>query len=349
MMNVNELERLADWFLDIFVQLSPLYQNLLTPIQHNANQAGKQPVEAQLNELLIYLRGMALDELSYQQILILKDLKLDQFIGNEGANYVEASIRTAEYDPATAVDRVNTALEKLNEANSGFSKFRNALNALGLSGTSSQEANDSIIIRVGFQNDASIKNVTNWKDSAKDWYDIIRGLALAANEAPETTEIIGASTGSIILILAGTLSVTTLLALISKNIAFVTKEVIGIQDAVEDLRHKKWLNATMEKEFKKTEETLKAQAMTKIVKLIKARLPDLDGEQVTALEVSVKKLLAFNEKGGNVDFVSPNVGDGNSTETEADTEKLQGVLAEIRGYQTEREQIKSLTFQRASG
>jgi hypothetical protein len=343
-MNVSELKRLADWFVDIHSQLLSHYQALLDPIQHNANNPNKQTVENQLDALLVYLRSMTFDELSLQQLEMLKGLEIEKFIGNEGARYVEDSIRTAEYDPATAVSRITTALQKLNEAHSGFTEYQEALKSLGIDSADSPEAHDSIIIRVGFQNDAAIRNVTNWKDSAKDWYEIIRGLALASDEAPEDTEIIGASTGSIILILAGTLSVTTLLALISKNIASVTKEVIGIQGQVEDLRHKKWLNATIEKEFKKQEEGLKDKALAEIVELIKARLPNLNGEQVTALEGSIKKLLAFNEKGGNVDFVAPDV-DG----SEGSREKLTEVLAAIRGYQTEREQIKSLTDQRSSG
>lgn len=348
-MNVSELERLAVWYVDHYSQLSSLYNNLLSPIRHNASEAGKQPVESQLVALLDYLQGMTFENLSLQQLRLLSNLGVDQFIGRDGALYVEGSVRTAEYDPATAVNRINDALSKLSEAHSGFTQYEGALEALGCVNADAQEEHESIIIRVGFQNDASIENVTDWKESAKDWYEIIRGLAMAAGEAPEDTKIIGASTGSIILILAGTLSVTTLLALISKNIASVASDVIGIKNQVEDLRHKKWLSAAMEREFKKKEDSLKGAALKNILGLIKKRLPNLDGEKVTALEGSIKKLLSFNEKGGNVDFVAPETKDNTDEEIQDGNEErlnaLTGVLAVIRDYQATREKLKLLTDQ----
>lgn len=346
-MNIDELNRLADWYNDEYMQLNKLYNNLLSPIQQNATQTSKVPVENQLENLLSFLRSMSFEELSLRQLQMLSDFGVDSFIGRDGAQYVEGSIRTAEYDPATAVERITAAMSKLGELHTGLNQYHNALTALGLDDHDGQETVDSIVIRVGFQNGAAINNVTEWKESAKDWYEIIRGLALAAGEAPEETKIIGASSGSIILIFAGTIQVTTLLALVSKVVASVAKEIIGIQNQIEDLRHKKWLNATIENEFKKQEEALKGKSLTDIIALIRGRLPNLDGEQVTALEGSIKKLLTFNEKGGNVDFVAP---EAQATTEESEEEgsdenldPLAEVQAVIREYQATREQLKLLT------
>lgn len=347
-MDITELERLADWYTDHHKYLIELYNQLLSPLQHNASQPSKVPVEIHLESLVDYLNLMGFEELSIQQIKVLSDMDVGQLIGRDGAAYIESVIRTSEFDAATAVVRVSEAISALIDANSGFSEYQSALGSLGLQVVGFEEEHDAITIRVGFQNDASIENLSDWKDSAKDWYEIIRGLSMAANEAPEDTKVIGASTGSIILILAGTLTVTTLLALISKNIASVAKESIGIQNQVEDLRHKKWLNSTIEREFKKKEEAIKNSALTQIVKLIKVRIPDLDGEKITAIEGSIKKLLAFNEKGGNVDFVTPesveggDIADGNEKD---DLDAIREVQTMIREYQATREELKLLVHQ----
>ena len=345
-MNVNELQQLADWYIEHYSQLNSLYNGLLAPIQHNASQPSKQPVESQLESLLAYLREMKFDELSLQQLQMLSSLDVDGFMGSDGVNYVESTIRTSDFDSATAVTKITDALSKLSSAHSGFSAYRESLALLGLNRRDADEEIDSIIIRIGFQSDASIDNVTDWKDSARDWYDIIRGLALASNESPEDTKIVGASTGSIILILAGTASVTTLLALISKDIASVAKDVIGIGNDIEDLRHKKRLNNVIEKELRKQENNKKDKALKDITGLIKRKIPDLDGEKITALEGSIKKLLAFNEKGGNVDFVAP---DARADELDADPDgkdQPMTALAEARSaiheYQAVRDQIKLL-------
>ena len=347
-MDVNELGRLADWYIDHFSTLNQLYSNLISPIQHNASQPNKQPVEGHLEELLAYLEDVSFEELSLQQLKLLNELGVDIYLGREGSAFVEGVIRTSEYDPATAAERLGEAVARLNETNAGFIQYRKSLKTLLLAPDDETEEADTIIIRVGFQNEASIKNLTDWKDSAKDWYDIIRGLALAADEAPEDTKIIGASNGSIILTLAGTLTITTLLALISKNIASVAKEVIGIGNQIEDLRAKKWLNVAIERELRKKEESTKGVALRDIVKLIKKRMPDLDGEKVTALEGSIKKLLSFNEKGGNLDFVAPQgvAEDGDDTDgNEENFNPLKEVQTMIREYQAERDQLKLLTDQ----
>ena len=347
-MDVSELHHLADWYIDHYTNLNSLYNAVLSPIQHNANQPGKQPVENQLDSLLSYLRTMKFDELSLQQLRMLSTLGVDRFVGSTGSDFIEAIIRTSDYDPATAATKINQALSTLSEAHSGFSSYRKAIEALKIADSEPKSLTDTITVRVGFQSDASIENITDWKVSAQDWYDIIRGLALAANEAPEDTKIVGASTGSIILILAGTLSVTTLLALISKNIASVAKDIIGIRNQIETLRQQKLLTTVIEKELKKQETTKKDQALKEIISLIKKQTPGLDGEQVTADESSIKKLLTFNEKGGNVDFVAPDTDGDDPDEDESEgNEERRGALAAVRSaiheYQEVREQIKLLS------
>ncbi|MBU0825197.1 MAG: hypothetical protein KKA44_16270 [Alphaproteobacteria bacterium] len=346
-MNINELKALSDWFHEHFSEVQKLYGKLLQPIQHNANQAGKQPLESQLNELIGYLEQMKFDDLSLQQINLLDDLGVSEYIGPQGARFVEGTIRTSEYDPSTAATRINDAINSITQAHDGFQAYRNSLSSLGI-GESDDDESDFITIRIGFQNNASINNVTDLKNYSKDWYDIIRGIALAANEAPESTKVVGASTGSIILILAGTASVTAILALISKNIASVTKDIIGIAHQIEDLRGKKLLSSVIEKELKKLEGEKKKSAEEEIINLVSKKIPGIDGEKITALSGSIRKLLTFNEKGGNVDFVAPEanyeiVDENGIADNPIGT--LAAAREAIHEYQEIREQIKLLTDQ----
>ena len=144
------------------------------------------------------------------------------------------------------------------------------------------------------------------------------------------------------------LSVTTLLALISKNIASVAKDVIGIGNEIEDLRRKKLLNNTIEKELRNMEKEKKDQAVSDIVELIKGKIHHLDGEKITALTGSIKKLLSFNERGGNVDFVAPEADIGESKDIDKPTTALAEARAAIQEYQGVREQIKLLANRSAN-
>ena len=202
-------------------------------------------------------------------------------------------------------------------------------------------------IRIGFEHKASIDNVTDWKDSSKEWFEIIRGLALAANESPEDTKVLGAATGSVILILASTVAVTTMLAAISKNITSVAKDILGVGIERENLRQKELLTAGMEAEFTKLEQQKRTEAVKEVMGELKRHLHKAAmGDTKAALQLSVKKLLDFNERGGVVDFVAPPEDETNDESENATDEKRQ-LLADARRiiheYQGEREALRLLT------
>jgi hypothetical protein len=352
-MEVSELVGLAEWFESQVPSVRDAYQNLLTVLQHNASQSDKRPLETELNRLEGALLGMSFDELSLQQIRVLERLDVRQYLGAEGASFVDEVVRTANYDPATAVTRVQAVVTNIDNARNNLNAFQRVTTELKAGVTEPDQPPDRIIIRVGFENDANIDNVADWRDSSREWYEIIRGIALAANESPEDTKVLGAATGSVILILAGTVAVTTMMAAISKNISSVARDVIGVGVERENLRQKKLLTAAMEAELKKIEQKKRADAVKTVMTELKKYLPtNVLGDAKVALEASVKKLLDFNEKGGIVDFVAPPEPDeGKEGEGPAD-DKGRQLLADARKviheYQGERESLRLLTDQSAT-
>lgn len=344
-MNVEELNRLSAWYTGHFSEINNLFSKLIQPIQHNATQANKQTLETQLDDLINYIQNIGFENLSIEQINFLDNVGVLRFLGLKGAIYVESAVRTSNYDPQTALNKLNEALNALTAANNGMSLYRQSADMLGFIDADQGDV-EGITIRVGFREGAAINNVSDLREAGKDWYDIIRGIALAANEAPEDTLITGASNGSIILTLIGTAAVTKILAIIGKNVASMVKDAIEIANQIEDLRGKKLLNNSIEKELKKIEQAKKETASAATIKEISDELPELDGEKIAALELSVKKLLLFNEKGGDVDFVSHEEG-GSEDVAEGRDEgsanaALSQAMAAIREYQKVREHIRLL-------
>ncbi|HET7199989.1 MAG TPA: hypothetical protein VFI80_04155 [Burkholderiales bacterium] len=348
-MEVGELVGLAEWFESQVPSLRDAYQNLLAVLQHNASQSDKRPLEAELNRLEDAQLAMSFDELSLQQILVLERLGIRPYLGREGAAFIDETVRTANYDPATAVSRVQAVVTNIDNARNNLNAYERVIEQLKAGVAEPDQPADRIIIRVGFENDANIDNVVDWRDSSKEWYEIIRGLALAANESPEDTKVIGAATGSIILILAGTVAVTTMLATISKNISSVARDVIGVGVERENLRQKKLLTTAMEAELKKIEQKKRTDAVKTVMAELKKYLPvSALGDTKIALEASVKKLLDFNERGGVVDFVAPAEPE-ESDEGSRGEDKGRQLLADARRviheYQGERESLRLLTDQ----
>lgn len=350
-MEVSELVELADWFDDQVPPVRTAYENLLTVMQHNASQADKRPLETELERLVGALEEMSFDELSLQQLQVLERLDVRDYLGPDGVQFLDQTVRTANYDPATAVSRVQSVITNINNTTSALNAYRGATEQLQLQPKDLEDVPDRIVIRIGFENDATIDNVTDWRDSSREWYDIIRGISLAANESPEDTKVIGAATGSIILILAATVAVTSMLAVISKNITSVAKDIIGVGVARENLRQQKILTTAMEAEFTKVEAKKRADALKTVMAELKKHIhKSVMADAKVALEASVKKLLEFNEKGGIVDFVAPSESEegGQGEDETAGRELLADARRIIHEYQAEREALRLLTDQSAT-
>lgn len=348
-MDVQELFLLSEWYEGHFPRLRELYTALHNVLENNASQPNQQPVEQPLDELSAYLGEMNLGELSLQQLSLLEELDVRILVGIEGKNFVENTVKTSTYDPATTEQKIQASLQSINETNGKLSAYKSAVASIGIEPDSFEDLEGRITVRIGFKNQASIENVTQWKSSSKEWYDIVRGIAMAAGESPEDTKVIGASKGSIILILASTYTVTKLLATISKHVTGIAKDVISVGIERENLRQKKLLTKTMDAELTKFEKEKRESGLKEITGALEQMLPDsVQGDVKTALESSVKKILSFNEKGGDVDFVSPPANEDIDGDPE-DGEEIDEVQAEIsqvrqiiQEYQEEREVVRLL-------
>jgi hypothetical protein len=325
-----------------------LYSELHNAISNNASQATKIPVEAPLTALVKYLSQMEVGQLSLQQLALLEEMGVLKLIGPDGAKWIETVVRAESYDPATTNQNVAKAVEAISAGNQKLQGYSAAVDQLGFARRELDDEDGRITVRIGFRNDASIKNVKDWKVSADDWYQIVRGLAMATGEAPEDTKVVGASTGSIILILSATYAFSKILAAIARHITGAAKEILTLQMSVEDLRQKKILTKTMEAEFQKLQSEVRAKAEktieTEIKKLV---LGAADGEKANAVTKSVQKLLKFGEDGGDIDFVAPPAADDESEEDDPKSDDMIAAIAEVRNaiasYQNEREAVKLLS------
>lgn len=349
-MNVSELDYLADWMEARFPELNRLYNAVLSPLQHNSSQPNKQPLSDQLEELLRHLRSMTFEELSLEQLQVLEDRDIAQFLGVRGADFVESTIKVSDFDPASAASTLQDAVSRIERTNGVLQSYASALRDLDIDLGLFDENVDDITIRVGFRRDASIDNITGLKRSAADWYDIMRGLSLAVNEPPENTRVVGAGTGSIILYLVATAGVTFLLARITKHITSIAKEIIEVENAREDLRQKKFINDVIEEQLNEQIASKQTSAVEAVIAEVKNIQPDINGEVANALEKSVKKLLTFSRKGGDVDFVSPATEEDEESEGENDVSGtlMADVRAAIQEYNSVRDEIKLLTDQSAN-
>lgn len=346
-MNVNELYELASWYQVHFEYLSERYNKVHNILAHNSQQPNQQSLETPLDELLSYLSEMNMGVLSIQQLSILEKLGVGNLVGTEGEIYISELIKTVTYDPASTNAKFNKLVQRINEVNSHFTSYLDSINAMDLSPDTFEPAEGQFVVRVGFKNDASINNVVDWKKSSDEWHHIIRGLAIATNETVEDVKVIGATKGSLILVLAATAPIVILFATISKHIASIAKDVLSVRIMGEKLRQEQMMTKKMQAEFDAMEKQKREDGLTRIQDELAEMLPDnINGEVQAAFDKSIEKLLNFAEKGGDLDFVAPPEDDADKEGAlNADDDvnaKITEARTKIIEYQEEREIVKRL-------
>lgn len=346
-MNILELYELADWIKREVTKIQKQYTNLQGVLQHNATQQQKQPLEDPLQKLNEALEQMPMKVLTSEQIRLLEAFDIADLVSINGARFVQQTIVKSDFDPAQANQDVQAAIGKLKQslqrADAVFQAF-SGLETLLVE----PEIGDSVLMRVEFRDQASIRNVVEWKDWAEQWVDISRGISMSFNEAPENVRVVGASRGSIILELAGSYLFVRIMAGIANSIIGVARSILELRHTAEDLRAKKLLTDKLEAELRSSAEEQKANGVETIYSQVVELLPkEPDGEQSTALKRSITKLLNFHEKGGQVDFVEPeSEGDDEAEEGEASPIGQEGLANDLRtaieDYRSRRDEVERL-------
>jgi hypothetical protein len=308
-MNVSELFRLTVWITENVVKNSVVqkYQDLFTVIQINAqvNQP-KRPFEAQKNDLLTTLNAINKNELTQQQLEYLKQLKIYHYIGDEGVNLIENNLYKNSLDIVTCAANIQKAINDINAGLKISDILQKCLGKLDLE--EEYESDNEIMMRVAFKNQTYISNFTELKKWGGIWYEIVYGIAMANDTAPEEIKIVGATKGSVILELVAIAAIVKIISSILMEGLKVVDKVLEIRKKAEEIRALKIKNDKAAQELEQEAESEKQIGIDKIISVISDQLKidkTKSGDKVAALSQSILKLLDFIEKGGEIDFVIP--------------------------------------------
>ena len=229
-------------------------------------------------------------------------------IGNKGWRFIERTVKEGNFDAASAATDARTAAQKIENALRLFKETRQALASIGVKGEPEYDNSDKITVRVRFKDGVEIVNVTQLKKWTAEWYDISRGLAMAAGARPEDVEVKGATTGSLILVLGATLGVATVIALIMKQVASTVKSSMEIAHTLQDWKMRNVADAEVERVLLARRKGIEDDGVAAALGLVKEKLgARVAGDVENALKKSIEKMFSFAEKGGEVDMLPPPV------------------------------------------
>jgi hypothetical protein len=348
-MEIEEVFELGRWYSEHVPIVGKEYKNLQTVLQHNASPNAKQPVQGPLEELIAGLNALPMTELSLQQVAHLDKMDVGHLLGVRGAEFVKRVVTQSSYDPATSATEIETAMKKVNNTIETF----NAL-ASHLTGAAFEQYDDAdelgdgdAMARIQFRQDASIGNLAEMKKWSNDWNDIARGIGHLVGETPHDLKVVGASKGSIIVSVTGSMMLISALAFMSKKVSGIVLDVFRVKNAIEDLRHKRLSNEAIESSMKTDLDQREAALMGDIVTGLKERAGEnYSPEHDAHLEIAVKKYINFSKKGGELDFLKPPEPEFDDEDTPDDgSEAAQSLLVnELRGLISEVRSIKNETL-----
>ncbi len=332
-MNVSELYALTYWIDEEIRQTEVVnrYQQLQSVIQrHTQPNQQKASFEQEKENLFSVLKDVALEKLSKDQITFLEHLGIAEAVGSEGISSVEDLLFRNVIDVANTAQKLANRIQKINEGLTKSHKIQEGLE--GCVSYEEYEESDEVLMRVSFTKRAAISNISDLKTWGGIWYEIGRGIAMAHDSSPEDVRVIGATKGSIIIELAVAASVAGTASTIILSALKVADKVLDIRKKAEEIRGMKLKNDKLALDLEKEAENEKESGIKDISKVVIKKCSlnaKQEGDKITALENSVKKLVSFIEDGGEVDFVIPE--DEESEEGEISrNEDLRLAFQEIR-------------------
>lgn len=346
-MDVKELYYFSTWFLNYGQKVSDQYEKLHQKLKHNATQLEKQTIRDDLNVLLEILQTMPLHMLSNEQVDLLEKEGVREFVGVSGVQNINRMVKSGRFDPASAAADVQGIANLLTQSLTRIGAIHNSLSEMD--GFVDEESSyKQITIRLHFKESAAISDMAEWKKWADEWYDIIRGVTMCVDEAPENVKVIGAHQGSVIMVLGATAAVTGTLLVISSHLTKIALNALQVANSFADFKHKLAINDTIIDGLEKAIAQYEEEALGVLLTAAKESLPvRINGEQENALKRSIDKYKKFTEQGGEVDFISPPESDENIYEglDDAEIESITNVRENIVELRDTREKIRLVTSQ----
>lgn len=286
------------------VGLIAKYDALLGPLHVHAQPNQQKPAfEAQRDALFEAVRTVVVDALSVRQQNLLKSLGMAEIFGTSGVAAIEEILYRNQLDPATAHKRLTALRTKTVQAFDSARQFEDVLRPIVPE--QEQYSSDEVVVRLVFDHESGITNMSQLRAQAEAWFHISRGFTLAAGGSPEDIRIVAAHQGSLLLDILGVPAVVlAMVKAVDLSLSCIQRylDIVKVARELRDSGEDDIADMTEQR----AEERLQA-ASEEISKEIGEMLTSgdtLDGEQEQALHKAVKHLVRFVRNGGGVDYVA---------------------------------------------
>lgn len=330
-MEVRELYELSVWF-DKHISQAGLIDRIARSaivMQSNNNETFSL-YKTYGDQLIVPFSRVPIQELTKEQQNILRRLDVIALLGTNASSYFSnAFAESHSYKEISNI--IAYGRSSLLEAKELLDPMLSTLPELV--DVEEEKAETPIgyaSLRLTFQDDAAISDMSKFELWAKKWHLIGRGFALATNKKTQDIKIIGAGNGSIFLDILGNLETINLIGEATNHlldIGLKIAEAYGLYAGVKELKERMPTKEAKEaaepmvqaakKEFEDKKSTLYTEAAEQI--LSQHNTPK---EHVAALARALRELDGYIKLGGDISYLSIGCEPDSESDDDIETTKI---------------------------
>jgi hypothetical protein len=344
-MRVSELKTAMQFALDSVKgrDTIPAFDALIAVIRQNAqtrpNQE-QQPITDQKKAVLAAIEGVSLSGLTINERDILAIFINPMRFGPHGVSYINEIFAEHNLDPMGAVNAMEAIKKEFTNLVGAAERTLGVLQPLKIEEMDKDIEKGRAAIQIIFKKKVAVDNITNLKDQTEEWWYVVRGVSLLTNTAVEENRILTVQKGSPLIVeLSSVYIAVRVVGLIVDKVLTAVDRYLDLKKKVEEVRHMNLQNKQIERDLDKEAENFRETIVEDIkTKIIEEIAPDKksNGEIHKAMEITVKNVFAFLDKGGSIDCRVP---EDNSS---SDAKQLQQMYERIRLLESKLDGVRLL-------
>lgn len=311
-MQSSEIYTFARWYQTNVInsKLTSVLANSANTIKANLRNSIEVVKKQQLESIISTISQFNLNELNDSHRKIIKNIGLESAI-LEGAKSNFSTLLSPSMDNNHIINELTLYSNELNAAHSKIAPLITSLPYI-LSDDyllPSAIPEGKYLMRLTFQEQASIDNLVNLKEWSKAWHTIARGFSMANDQSPEDFEIISVDKGSVIIDLALTLETITL---INDTLSSFAELAINLTELYIALKSAKLLKDVITVElYEKVVKEAELNLTEKEINIVEKVVDNLEQngriknkQSKNELTSAIREIVKFNDKGGDIKCIS---------------------------------------------
>ncbi len=311
-------------------------QNARTPAHPNSPPQEQVSISKEKDAVLKVIGAIGLDNLTLNEREILAASFNLKKLGVSGVVWINKIFADHHLDPMGAVNELEELLQEFTHLQEQAVTTLQVLEPFKIDAVDGDMEPGHAALQITFKNKAAIEDFGTLRDAAEEWWEIMRGVALLANTTVENIPILVMEKGYRLQIeSASTPPVLLAIGCIVDKVLWAVDRYFDLKRKADEIRAMDLDNKKIEQELEEEAENYKRGIVDNINAAVIESMAGkrTNGEVSTAMEITVRHIFDFLDKGGTIDCRLPDNGlpELDRTKLSVLYEKVRRLEARIEG------------------